>query len=135
MTGRGDSSVQRCGGKGAALNSARIMLKALELPFSRVLVVLTLVGGLTACGPSPEDVCEHVIGLMDAELKEKGAPLAADKREKSLDSCVDRAAKKKRESEVDYKKEAACIMDAANLEAVNACSDSGAAKKDDDAED
>lgn len=109
------------------------MFNALELPFARVFVVLTLVGGLTACGPSPEDVCEHVIGLMDAELKDKGAPLAADKREKSLESCVDRAAKKKRESEVEYKKSAACIMEASNLEAVNACSESGA-KKGDDAE-
>lgn len=86
-----------------------------------------LLVGLTACGPSPEEVCEHVIELLSKDLDAKGMKLEDDKRSKSLESCTERAAKSKREGAMEYKKEAACMITASSLQEVKACSDPGAA--------
>ena len=97
-------------------------------PSSVLLALLALCSTLVACGPAPEDACEHVISLMEAELETKGVELPADKRAKSLETCVEGSIKsRKMNGAMEYKREASCVMAATSLDAVKLCSEQGSA--------
>jgi len=92
--------------------------------FSTLLALVALAPLLTACGPSPEDACAHIIDLMQQELDAKGTALAEDKVGEIQKKCVERANKSKEmKGSVEYKKEAKCVMAAQSVDAAAACSD------------
>ena len=89
------------------------------------LVALLALGlpALTACGPTPEDACDHVIELMQAELDAQGTKLADDKVGGIRTKCIERASQTKQaKGALEYKKEAQCVVEAESLDAVAACS-------------
>lgn len=71
---------------------------------------------LTACGPSPDAVCDHLAELMKKELGDA----AAEAFEK--DECVESAKKEKEmKGMVEYNKQAKCAMKAESLEDLGKC--------------
>ena len=86
----------------------------------QLLAVAALLSFTTACAPSPDKVCDHVIELTKKDLGEEAAK-AIDK-----DDCVKTAERKKEmKGMIKYKEEASCIMDAGSLEDLGKCGGSG----------
>ena len=81
------------------------------------LVVLGSVGLFAlGCGASPEQVCDHMIGLAKKELGEEAAK-AMPKEE-----CVKEAEKEKElKGMMKWREQAGCVMDATSLEAAVKC--------------
>ncbi|MFV8755535.1 hypothetical protein ACNOYE_33720 [Nannocystaceae bacterium ST9] len=89
----------------------------------RNLVTLALIAPLLcACAPSPEKVCEHMLGLMKKEL---GADLPEAETKKMQEECIEDAERmkknKKRKGPMEWRKAAGCIMDATSMEEVGKC--------------
>jgi hypothetical protein len=86
-----------------------------------VLALAVLVPMLSACGPSPEDVCEHVMGIMKKELGE-ALPMSDEDTKKFKEECVKEAtAEKEKMGAMEYKKQADCIMDAGSFADMEKC--------------
>ena len=83
------------------------------------LMFVALAGlALSACGASPEAVCDHTIELTKKELGEEAA--------KSLDraECIKSAERRKEmKGMMQYRTEANCVMDAQKLEDLMKCSE------------
>ncbi len=79
------------------------MTKSMFIPA----VLLAL--GVTACGPSPEAVCDHAISLAKAEVGEKATESALGSREKCIASETRR---KEMQGLFKYRENNACLMDA-----------------------
>ncbi len=87
------------------------------------LILVTLFAPfLFACAPSPEALCEHMLGLMKKEI---GADLPEAETKKMQEECIEDAERlkktKKRKGPLEYRKAASCIMDATSMEAVGKC--------------
>lgn len=96
--------------------------------FSTILAVALLAPMLTACAPSPEDMCEHVFGIMKKELGES-FPMSDEDVKKGKEECVKEATKEKEKiGAMEYKKQAKCVMAATKLEELDKCD-----KKDEEA--
>jgi hypothetical protein len=81
------------------------------------LVILSGIGLFTpACGASPDQVCDHMIGLMKKEVGEeavKGFP---------KEECVKEAEREKENKGlVKWRSQSNCVMDATTLEAATKC--------------
>ncbi|MFV8755590.1 hypothetical protein ACNOYE_33995 [Nannocystaceae bacterium ST9] len=89
--------------------------------FSTVLALAVLVPMLSACAPSPEDMCEHVFGIMKKELGD-ALPMSDDDAKKFKEECVKEATKEKEKiGAMEYKKQATCVMEATKLEELDKC--------------
>ncbi len=87
-----------------------------------VLALAVLAPMLAACAPAPEDVCEHVIGLMKKELGDQVDAMPEDQIKKMKDECVEEAKKEKEKvGAMEYKKQASCVMDATSLKDLDKC--------------
>ncbi len=72
---------------------------------------------LTACGPSPDAVCDKMIELAKKENEAIGKKLEEDKSE-----CVEQMeSAKEMHGMVEFRKEAKCVMDASTLEEASKC--------------
>lgn len=71
---------------------------------------------LTACGPSPARVCDHMIELTDRELGEQAAATV------DADKCRE-LMRREREARgiTEYRAQASCILDADGYEQLSAC--------------
>ncbi|HLT40414.1 MAG TPA: hypothetical protein VK034_29245 [Enhygromyxa sp.] len=97
--------------------------------FRTLVALAALAPVLTACGPAPEAVCDHVIDIMKKEMGELFNALPEEERNKMRDECIAEAKKEKEmKGAVEYKKQATCIMDAGSLADLEKC-DSGEEKK------
>ncbi len=86
-----------------------------------VLALAVLVPMLSACGPAPEDVCEHMMGIMKKELGE-ALPMSDDDLKKAKEECVKSAtAEKEKMGAMEYKKQASYIMDANSFADMEKC--------------
>lgn len=80
----------------------------------RILAVTALLTSLTACGPSPDKVCDHMTSLIE---KEAGDAVKPDKAK-----CVKSAERKKEMKGIfGYGEWAKCIVAADSLEAADKC--------------
>ncbi len=61
-------------------------LRPLVLASGALLAFVSL-GSLTACGPKPEAVCDHIDGLVEADMKVKPTPSQAAE---ARSNCVER---------------------------------------------
>jgi hypothetical protein len=80
---------------------------------------VAIVSTLVACTPSPEKVCEHVLGLTEAELG--GEAIPADKRDGYIEGCVRDATRDREADSKTYARQSKCVMAAASLEALREC--------------
>ena len=88
------------------------MKSSIRLP----LAILAL--ALVACAPSPEEVCDHALGLAKAEVGDKAAEAALGTR----DECVKSETRRKEmQGMFKYKENNACLMDAKTWSAVAQC--------------
>jgi hypothetical protein len=83
-------------------------------------LTLVIVGGIglftLACGASPDQVCDHMIGLVKKELGDEAAK-AMPKEE-----CVKEAEREKEmKGLMKWRTQANCVMDATTLEAATKC--------------
>lgn len=71
---------------------------------------------LTACGPSPARVCDHMIELTQAELGEQAAATV------NGDKCRD-LMRREREARgiTEYREQANCILEAESYEQLSVC--------------
>lgn len=77
----------------------------MKLSIRLSLAVLGL--GLVACAPSPEEVCDHALGLARAEVGDKAAESALGTR----DACVKSETRRKEmQGMFKYKENNACLM-------------------------
>ena len=73
---------------------------------------------LVACGPSPEDVCDHALTLAKAEVGDKAAEAALGTR----DECVQTETRRKEmQGMLKYKENNACLMDSKSWSDVTKC--------------
>lgn len=97
--------------------------------FSTILAVALLAPMLTACAPSPEDMCEHVFGIMKKELGDS-FPMSDEDVKKGKEECVKEATKEKEKiGAMEYKKQAKCVMAATKLEELDKCETKDEEKK------
>jgi hypothetical protein len=86
-----------------------------------VLALAVLVPMLSACGPAPEDVCEHVMGIMKKELGE-ALPMSDEDTKKFKEECVkEMNSEKEKMGAMEFKKQASCVMDATNFAEMEKC--------------
>jgi hypothetical protein len=83
-------------------------------------LTLVIVGGIglftLACGASPDQVCDHMLGLVKKELGDEAAK-AMPKAE-----CVKEAEREKEmKGLMKWRTQANCVMDATTLEAATKC--------------
>jgi hypothetical protein len=89
--------------------------------FRTVLALAVLAPMLAACGPAPEDVCEHVMGIMKKELGE-ALPMSDDDVKKFKEECVkEMNSEKEKMGAMEFKKQASCVMDASSLADMEKC--------------
>jgi hypothetical protein len=83
---------------------------------AKLFAATCLIATTTACAPSPDAVCDHVIELTKKEVGEEASKLI-DKAD-----CVKSAERSKEmKGMVKYNKEAKCAVKAESLEALGAC--------------
>ena len=88
------------------------------------LLAITLLLSLTACGPSPEAVCDHMLEVAKKEATAAGGEAAAKAIEEELpkDECIEKQERSKEmKGMIKYKEKASCIVAAETLEAMDAC--------------
>lgn len=74
----------------------------------RLLIIPALGLVLSACGPSPEAVCDHALTLAKAEVGDKAAEAALGTR----DDCVKSETRRKEmQGLLEYRENNACLMD------------------------
>lgn len=89
--------------------------------FTTVLALALLAPMLSACAPSPEDMCEHVFGIMKKELGD-AFTMSDEDLKKAKEECVKEAGKEKEKiGAMEYKKQAKCVMEATKLEELDKC--------------
>jgi hypothetical protein len=75
----------------------------------RLLIIPALGLVLSACGPSPEAVCDHALTLAKGEVGDKAAEAALGTR----DDCVKSETRRKEmQGLLKYRENNACLMDA-----------------------
>lgn len=70
----------------------------------------------TGCSSSPEDVCDHMVELLENEL---GAEAASKLDKKECVSSLER--ERDMIGEIEYRKQASCVMDAESFQAIRDC--------------
>lgn len=76
---------------------------------------------LAACAPSGEDLCNHVIEVMQKELGDAATPSDEDKK-KFTEECVKEMEKEKEKiGAAEFKTQAKCIMAAEKMEDMAKC--------------
>jgi hypothetical protein len=88
---------------------------------STVLAVALLVPTLSACAPSPEKVCDHVVGLTKKELGDKVDAMSDEQIEKIRKDCVSNAQDDQKKNPKTYGKRAKCVMEASSLDGLRDC--------------
>ena len=97
--------------------------------FTTVLALALLAPMLSACAPSPEDMCEHVFGIMKKELGD-AFTMSDEDLKKAKEECVKEAGKEKEKiGAMEYKKQAKCVMEATKLEELDKCDKQDEEKK------
>lgn len=97
---------------------------------SKLLVLAVLAPMLTACGPKPEDVCQHVIDLMKKDLGDQADAMSEEQIAKIKETCVKSAEKEKElKGAIEYNKQAKCVMAAESSEDLRACEEKDKAEK------
>lgn len=86
-----------------------------------VLALAVLVPMLSACGPSPEDVCEHVMGVMKKELGEALTMTEQDMQEFRNDCVENFNAEQAKMGSEEFAKRATCVIGAKNFHALEKC--------------
>lgn len=86
---------------------------------TRILGVLCGAFLFTACGPSPTDVCDHMIELAK---KEEGSEALVKKAEEGRSECVSSMeSAKEMQGAMKYNETANCIVDATSMKDAMAC--------------
>jgi hypothetical protein len=97
---------------------------------SKLLVLAVLAPMLVACGPKPEDVCQHVVDLMKKDLGDQADAMSEEQVAKIKETCIKSAEKQKEKiGAIEYNKEAKCVMAADSTEDLRACEGEKAEKK------
>lgn len=85
---------------------------------SKLFAAVCLLSLTTACAPSTEALCDHIIEVTKKEAGEEAAKLI-DKKE-----CVESADRRKEmQGMIKYNEKAKCAMKGETLEAISACDD------------
>lgn len=86
-----------------------------------VLSLALLVPMLSACGPAPEEVCDHVMTVMKKELGE-ALPMTDEDTKKFKEECVkEMNSEKEKQGAMEFKKQASCVMDANTFAEMEKC--------------
>jgi hypothetical protein len=86
-----------------------------------VLAVVVLVPTLSACAPSPEKVCDHVVDLTKKELGDKVDAMSDEQMDKIRTDCVKNAQDDQKKNPKTYGKRAKCVMAASSLNDLRDC--------------
>jgi hypothetical protein len=92
------------------------------LPLRKLALLALALPSFAGCAPSPEAVCEHVIGLMTKEAG-SAAPDVSEVQKQCLEDTERLKKHRDRKGPFEYRKAASCIMDATTLEAAAKCYD------------
>jgi hypothetical protein len=95
-----------------------------------LLALAVLAPMLVACGPKPDDVCQHVVDLMKKDLGAQADAMSEEQITKIKETCVKNAEKEKEnKGPIEYNKQAKCVMAAESLEDLRECEEAEKAEK------
>jgi hypothetical protein len=98
--------------------------------YPTLLALAVLLPTLAACGPKPDDVCQHVVDLMKKDLGDQVDAMSEEQITKIKETCVKNAEKEKElKGAIEYNKQAKCVMAAESLEDLRACEEADKADK------
>jgi hypothetical protein len=88
----------------------------------KFLILAALAPMLTACAPSNEDVCAHVMDIMKKEMGDAASAPSEEDTKKFTEKCVkDLDKEKEKIGAAEYKKQAKCVMAAEKMEDMMKC--------------
>lgn len=86
------------------------------------LAIAVLAPMLSACAPSNEDVCQHVMDIMKKEMGDAATQPSEEDTKKFMEKCVkDLDKEKEKIGAAEYKKQAKCVMAAEKMEDMMKC--------------
>ncbi len=95
------------------------ILKVLGVLLGLLVLAIAGVWFVLLRAPSPEDQCAHVISLMDQKM---AGFSASPPGQEWLSTCPEKMKKGEYQGQAPYAKRAKCIMAAASMDDVDACS-------------